>query len=273
MHWKEYLKEATKKPKVVDIHTYNLSKLYSDFNRKYFENKLSNIPVILKKLKNAGGITRVSAKRIGRMVLPDSIKVQFIAISTFIETTEERLYGILAHEMCHAWVHMVDGIYKDYGGQHGLNFKRILNTVQKRTPFNVPMTDDTAGLEISGNVKSKQLYVVLRTDIKTNKYYVMLFNKSLSIADLDRLKNNFTWPKDETLGYYNSKEKQLLRFPVKRKMTRSLQFNYIDKDLAELVKKTGKFIDAIHPTEETKKKNKNMEDFFKKHGSNSLLKV
>ena len=277
MDWKTYLEEAVKRQDIIDIHTYNLSKLYTDFNRKYFENKLPNVPVIIKKLRRAGGVTQMSAKTIGGTVIPSSMNINYVAISSFLETTKERLYGIMAHEMCHVWVHMVDNVFKDPGGMHGYHFKKILNTIQKRTPFNVPMTDDTAGLEISGNVKVKQLYVILRTHIKTSKYSVMSFNKALDKGDLDRLKENFMWPVDEKLEYYISKEKQLLKFPIKRKLTRQVSFTVIDKDLAEMIKKNGKYLDTIHPNEDVQKLKKEKEavwkDFLRKTKNSPLLKL
>ena len=277
MSWKEYLQETTKKIDIIDLHTFNLSKLYSDFNRKYFENKLPTVPVIIKKLKRAGGVTQVTSKRIGGVTVLSTMKINYVAISSFLETTKERLYGIMAHEMCHVWVHMVDNVFNDVGGQHGYHFKKILNTIQKRTKFNVPMTDDTKGLEISGNVKEKQLYTVLRTHIKTNKYSVVLFNKALTVGDLDRLKENYVWPTSEKLEYYISKERQLLKFPIKRKLTRSISFQFIDKDLAEMIKKNGKYLDTIHPNEDVQKKKAEKEavftDFLKKHGNSPLLKI
>ena len=252
MSWKSYLNEVTNKSKVIDIHTFNLSKLYSDFNRKYFDNKLPVVPVVLKKLKNYGGITQLRGiKQFGRI---KSMSIDYIAISTFLETTEERLYGILVHEMCHVWVHMVDNVYNDRGGQHGLYFKDIFYTIQKKTPFTIPLNDDTVGLEISGNVKAKQLYVVLRTHLNVSttnkKYSVMLFSKPIPNSDLVKLKTHYTYPTTEKLDYYNSNEKQLLKYTIKRKLTITISFQFIDDDLAELIKRNGKYLDSIHPSEE-----------------------
>lgn len=252
MNWKKYLKESTDKSKIIDLHNYNLSNLYSEFNRKYFENKLPVVPVLLKKLKGYGGITQLRVFKRGRYIT--KVDIEYIAISTFIETTEERLFGILAHEMCHVWVHAVDNIHNDRGGQHGIYFTSIFDKIKNKTPFKVPLTDETVGLEISSNVKAKQLYVVLRTHLNVNipnkKYSVIVFSNNIQTSDLLRLKTNYIWPKTETIGYYISNERQLLKHKIKRKYTSQLGFYYIPDELAELIKKNGKYLDSIHPSEE-----------------------
>ena len=75
-------------------------------------------------------------------------------MSSFIETTKERIYGIMMHEMIHVWVVYIS---RDPYDSHGPKFTSKLKELRKKTPFDIPLTDNTEGLEVSTNVKTKTL--------------------------------------------------------------------------------------------------------------------
>lgn len=242
-------KDLINEEEYVDIQKVNFKQMYDEFNRKYFENKLPNIPILIKPLKSFGGRVLVFG-------YPKSNKVGHIIglhMSSFLKSSLERYKAILAHEMIHVYVHSVLGIFQDEGDpSHGKHFKEKLRELNTKTPFKIPLGDelDDREEEVSDSVKRKKYYVVIRIDnTKQNDKKINIFSKELNFDELEILRNIAFENKNVSFEYYVSDEKGLLTYkPSPKSVLYKSQWYSMDNGLYNTIKENGKPHTIITPT-------------------------
>jgi hypothetical protein len=124
----------------IDPKTFNLRDIFLAFNGVYFGGELpANIPVKFGTCpKGAAGVTNAVMTRkagtprwMGR-INPDSISIT-IQSRPF---RQDKLYGILIHEMIHAWL-----MYNNINESHGPRFMAKLHDLQRKVSFTIPVKD------------------------------------------------------------------------------------------------------------------------------------
>lgn len=137
----------------------NLDQLYKELNRKYFDNEL---PEVKTKWSNS---TRTSGKvRMLYWRQQNRIEIKHLEISKHTEMTQDRLYGLMIHEMIHVYVAAVLGVAETTGGDksHGLEFEFKRRELQRVTPFEIPLTEDATESIVSSHVKIKPVVAIIR---------------------------------------------------------------------------------------------------------------
>jgi hypothetical protein len=230
----------------VDIHKVNFKQMYDEFNRKYFENKLPNIPILIKPLKGVGARVIVTGIRSKNTVL----SIDRMEISSFLKSSLERYNGLILHEMIHVYISHVLGRFLDFGDpSHGVYFKEKLKELNSKTPFEIPLLDELDSREVSALVKNKKLYIIIRKDsTKVNNLNFVLYSKALSDKDLNYFKSITFENKNITFEYYETYERSLLIYPTKTKLgTGRFGYYEMNSELYDLIKKNGKPLEPIIP--------------------------
>jgi len=114
----------------VNIGEYDLKKYYDDFNKKYFDDELPNIPVQYVNSKKFGGWVDATRNK-----KTNEISVNRLVISKFFKRDEDNFIQILLHEMIHVWL-LYNNILERK--QHGLAFKRKSREIEEISGVKIP---------------------------------------------------------------------------------------------------------------------------------------
>jgi len=209
-------------------------KLYKEFNKKYFYNKLGTYPINIKTMKTVGG--RVTS--FGIKNKPEDWVVKKITFSDAIEYTDDEMYGIIMHEMIH--VKMIEEGKGDPKDSHGLSFLNELKYLQSKTPFKIPLTDDIDNKKVNKDkVKSKDIIAI----ILNNNTSISLLNITLKNSIIEDIKSSpNAWLEKFKPTIMITNDIELQKYPVKRKIGRSLPMYRIDKEDVSRIRKEGKVI-------------------------------
>lgn len=125
--------------------------LYNKFNVLYFNSELpTDFNIHWMKSKIKGGVVNFSAFK-----KPQKLqKINYLAISNYRPLTQEKLNGLMMHEMIHIYMCIKNIIYTS--GQdksHGYEFMNKLKELQSKVDFTIPLTEDSN--EINEHIKSK----------------------------------------------------------------------------------------------------------------------
>ena len=145
----------------IAIGDYQLEAKYQHFNHLLFNGELPKIPITWSKsLGNISGIVRAQGRNFGFNVVQGTIRME---ISSLFKSSEERLDGIMLHEMIHVYFFAI----KDDGREsHGAGFKAKLAELQAKCDFTIPLTDNVTELELDNGVRASEIGVILKTDEK-----------------------------------------------------------------------------------------------------------
>jgi SprT-like family len=144
----------------IELGDYSLENRYEHFNHLLFGGTLPKIPITwTKDLKHASG--RVVARATDRWTqtpVPGTIRME---VNALFRSSEERLNGIMVHEMIHVYFF---AIKNDGRESHGAGFKAKLAELQPKCDFTIPLTDDVTELEVDSGVRMSDVGVILKTD-------------------------------------------------------------------------------------------------------------
>ena len=172
----------------------DLKKMYTTFNKLYFNNELPNdFPISWYKNKRLGGEVAVVVK--GRGPSREVVRVGHLKISNILERDKKSVVAILLHEMVHVYVAAVLRSVE----HHGPEFEKKRKEISKKSKIDIPMTDamDSLGLNSTLKEKKKNHLIVLYVN-KQMGAYVHLYTESV--------KNQ----KDEIIDHFDSYEKRLV---------------------------------------------------------------
>ena len=169
---------------------YDLKARYDDFNRRFFNGRLPDIPIRWGTLKGAGGHVAFKIIKPAGWKPPNPLLVKLgtkdkyegatvpresvhMVISNLYKRSAEALDAILLHEMIH-----VDHIFSGFPGvMHGARFLMDRARLSKASGIQIPLTDKVEGLEMSDEVKAdvgvKELGVLLRKSGSNFGYVIM----------------------------------------------------------------------------------------------------
>lgn len=163
--FRQFLKEqAQADEQRIDPKTFNLKALYHDLNIKLCDGALpDNIPVSFgKPPKGASGITycKVTKNRITRQITTIEGSISIVIESR--PWTIEKLCGVLAHEMIHAYLNVKNMHEHDY---HGVYFVSTLARWKARAGFDIPLKHQTSEEEFREGPKKRVAFLLYkRTD-------------------------------------------------------------------------------------------------------------
>jgi hypothetical protein len=213
---------------------YDLQSKYDKFNNLYFEGKLPRIPMVFKPLKQVGG--QVLGKSWRGELVPDSMRME---ISSTFKKSEAALDGLLLHEMIHVYFFATGHLKENHGGK----FLRMRRELTEKSGINIPLTDSTAGLETTEEVKIKPYGVILVEKDGSPSYAIV--SEKFMLENSDALKKRWesmyrTYPVSAYIVTSEIVSTMALRNTVQRSIKLSY---YFLKDAAILDNiKSGKLI-------------------------------
>ena len=150
---------------------------YRFWNNKAFGGELPPVKMSWMKSRRSGGTTK--ATRRGAVITPESID-----ISSYLVTDEDKLDGILLHEMVHVHTMVKNGT--DFGGAHGVFFGANLRDAESKAGRKIPVSDDLDNWEFSEDMPSKKFGVAIW--LMKGRPCFQVFNYSSFIRNLESIK-------------------------------------------------------------------------------------
>lgn len=215
-----------------------MQELYDEYNEKYFNNELPDIPLKTNRSRRTGGtVLAYKNKATG------DIRIEHLTISNFFEKDEEALKKIMLHEMIHVYF-LNKGIIEG----HGARFERMRKELSEKSGIDIPRTEDVSAYGVSDDIKSKMLDLLIYK--RGDDHSVYLFKKDAigdNLEDFVRGRKFMfnAYPDIEIYGV-QSDDRRLLKYPVKR--IPRLKYNdrpyALPKEIAQdlLSGKTGKVV-------------------------------
>ena len=172
----------------------NLMQIFKDINRKYFKpilgKEVYDLPIKFDRSKFTGGKTWYKFNNTTDAYIPTKI-----TISDYHNYTDQEIYGIIAHEMIHAWIgqhtlynpktNLIDRLDKG----HGPSFTDIVKKF-KTHGLIVPMQLDTAVASINQKyIKDSTIFIAYQTEKKS--YLISRLNNKNKLDLINKLKRAF----------------------------------------------------------------------------------
>jgi len=176
----------------IDLSIDYIQNQYDDLNNLLFDGKLEKIPIKLEINKNSAA--RIISTKEGNQ--PE--KLNYLGISKYFKMKKSIFRDILAHEMIH--VYMIQNHIKDYGGYHGIIFKKMMDEINKKG-FNVTIVHTSHHSEINDlRVSKTKVGVAIMHNKDLDEYSITVIKKDVF---LNTLENN-----EVKLRYYIKNKKQ-----------------------------------------------------------------
>jgi hypothetical protein len=131
----------------------NLPKMYSTFNKLYFDNELpTNLKVTWFKSKSVGGVASATYDKRTKSF----ISINGIKLSSVLKRSKKHVVALLLHEMIHIWVY-VQGIPYTGGRDksHGWEFQDKKKEIERKSGIQIPDTEDIQDAELGDHLKGK----------------------------------------------------------------------------------------------------------------------
>jgi len=212
---------------------------YDRFNRAYFDSSLPPVKLSWERSKNRGGVAMAMINRQTKEIRPTEIR-----LSVYMKMDRARFDAIMLHEMIHIWQfvnHLNDG--------HGSHFLSMRRTVSAKSGVDILMTEEIETQEVSEDIQSKTFVVVLVSSGGTEKMMILSLSAK---ADYDKLqevmRSMATYSVGEFWsGIYESEDRELLKFPVMRKLPTTGSYRYYKPvpGMFERIKSEGKLIAQV----------------------------
>lgn len=215
------------------------SRLYADYNTKYFGGKLpSGIEISEKSIKGSYAIASASVVRKKyeriRNIEPSNVQVKGIYFSNYYKLTEEQMKGILLHEMIHIYL-FSNGVIKTTGGPsgHGREFEEVRSKISSASGIKIPISEDVTGVEIVPKGK----LMVGAVFKKGSGNGIIMLSPSFWARDGEPIK---AWlAKLDELGIikepivFQTKSASFQEIPTKRSLGKSISVYTVPDDIAE----------------------------------------
>jgi len=211
-----------------------LEKWFNEFNMSLFDGKLPSIPIKLMNSKTVGGVTKGTVSNSG------VTKVSEIGISRYYKSGDDRLKGILVHEMIHAFFIL----FGDHKENHGYVFRSWVKRLQAKVDFVIPLEDTIDGLELGDHVKVKTFDVILIKNSSMDRYSICVmkqggFNAGATVKEFITDYDHLVLFENKTMFFIQSDDSILMRYTTSRKPN-SKSFYVMKNEDAERILQNGK---------------------------------
>jgi hypothetical protein len=248
----DYLKENLVSE---DVSLEKLNQWYEKFNRELFDGELPTVPIKLINSRIVGGQVKATINR-----ATNEIKITNLEISNFFNSDDDRLKGILVHEMIHVYFLSINS-----NEGHGYLFMRKLNDLQKKVDFTISLKDTVTDLDVGDHIKSKlyDVMIIKMYDIESVPSYVISVMKKgfLKTSEYSFVRRNgkiepvektsmdeLIYKNDDRVIFHGceiyflqSNDKELFKFQVSSKL-KTIKYYKIDSTKAERIIKEGSML-------------------------------
>lgn len=213
----------------------DLQAKYDRYNRELFDGQLPKIPITSRALKHVGGVVKWKIMRTGPAPNPTMVRLGRVSkyagmdlvpgsltmtINSAYKRSDQGLDAILIHEMLHVYFAAVE---KDFGESHGPRFREMVRDLSAKVGFEIPLTDDTADLDLENGATPYGVLIVDRGRVLIS---LMTEKVALGMSEEDFLKRVEGYRGEATLLLVKSDEltKFALNYPVTRSASAKTKF-------------------------------------------------
>ena len=240
--------------------TTNLNNLYKQLNKQYFGSALPTIPCSWSgRLTNAVGRAHVSYMQRGRAksrsmslfiaryseTLPvEDVDIDMkslnIKLSKKFDLSANDIKGVMLHEMCHIKLYTERKI----NGHHGsAEFDGMITKLRSETGIDIPYKE--SAFKRSPKIKAKEGFLILLRQ-GDGKYGVATFGTQwmkknfFDFAETMTRIMNGAGGRIQSIVFYKIKHRVIADYPARRSLRR-ISWTMIDDELAEEIKRKGKY--------------------------------
>lgn len=191
-----------------------ITQQFGIFNRKYFEGVLPMPRLLLSCSKTRlGSFSCKRSRRLFRSRLTDFT----IRISNYYVMTERQVQNILLHEMIHYYI-AYQGI-KDTSA-HGIVFRQMANRLNSQYGWQITVSTNTRGWEISENAKERKQKaaaerLILVLEMKDGTRFLSVVNPKYAVRLEKQIKRVFDIQKH---AWYLSSDSRFSDYPQVRSL-------------------------------------------------------
>lgn len=228
---------------LVAAEPFDLKSKYRYWNSKGFGGELPSIPMKWVRSKRVGGYVEATVRYktpMDRRLGTGEVTLKKLAVSNFLQMSEERFDEILLHEMIHVYVMGILG-KAGRGGGHGADFLAKRREVSSKTGVNIPMTEDISGLQLAEDVPDKDVGVLLAK--RDGKTLMQVFNLNVlkrvyrNVADTME-RRGYPW-----FAFIQSNERELQKYPEQRKYNR--RWYKVNDSLVNDIMRGGRILQEV----------------------------
>lgn len=221
---------------IIDFNEISLDNEYDKLNNLLFNGDCKPIKLLWGARKTAHGHVKAYINRVTRQITLHSL-----TISKFYHITYKMFKDTLAHEMIHVYL-----LQKNINDNHGMLFQKEMNRINSMNlGFNVKIKSDSGELEISSNVKARNVIFSVISVGGKNIISVMTPNAYNDYGG--QISNIYQYTvkkgkyKEILMEFYESNNKYLLNFKIQRSFKTGVTYHSIDENkLDELLKDSRK---------------------------------
>lgn len=211
--------------------------LYNKFNVLYFNSELpTDFDIRWIKSKVKGGVVNFSAFK-----KPQKLeKINYLGISNYRPLTQEKLNGLMIHEMIHVYMCIKNIIYTSgLDKSHGYQFMDKLKEIQSKVNFTIPLTEDS--YEINDHIKSKTFDILFWNNNIKKTFSVYPENylkehKNELIKKYEYTLNCIRKTKKTDVLVVQSDDRYFLNYTCKRNLNTQTFFKIDDEKFEEILK-------------------------------------
>jgi hypothetical protein len=225
-----------------------LKSRYYEFNAAYFGSILPDMPVTFAKLKGVGGDFRYKVKT---TKLPFSeVYVEgsgSIRIDSIFLRSQEKLDGLLLHEMVHAYMAVTGHVRETHGAQ----FEAKRAQVERMSGIEIPRTESIGDLKLADQNLRMEVGVIL-IETQEGRYSAAIvaparFKKTEELADLihtwdSRIRYKIVNDASAWLVTSEVWTTKAMSLPIQRKALSKVQLYKIDESLVKDLHAHGKLV-------------------------------
>jgi len=206
---------------MIAVEPFDLKAKFRYWNSKGFGGELPNLPMKWVRSKKVGGYVEAMVRYktpMDRRLGNGEVTLKKLAISNFLQMSEQRFDEIMLHEMIHVYVM---GVLQKAGrgSGHGSYFMAKRREVMGKTGVNIPLKEDISGMDLADDVPNKEVGVILAK--RDGKTFMQVFNLKVlkrvykNVAELMELRGYYPW-----FAFVESDKRELQKYPEQRKYGR-----------------------------------------------------
>jgi hypothetical protein len=218
---------------IIDKNQISLQNEYDKLNVLLFNNELPKVPLVWNNRKRALGHVRSMQNRI-----TGEVKIINLAMTSFYNTTYRSFKDTLAHEMIHVEL-LSNGEFRKQSDPHGYLFIREADRINSMgLGFNITK-ENTEELNVSNQTKANArdlIGIIINLD---GKYFIAATTPGTYAVESDNLFRFFKYSvrsgrhRNVELTIVETKNPELLKFPIQRSFKRSMSYTPLSDKLFE----------------------------------------
>lgn len=228
---------------IVDFDEIDLQDEYNKLNSLIFDGKLKPVDMIWNTRRASHGVVKAQRNR-----RTGEIMIKSLGMSKFLDIPYKVFKDTLAHEMIHVFL-----LQQGINDGHGYKFKSEMYRINSLGHgFNVSVTLDSSGFELSKNAQAKAkelVFYLVESNSKKNMLVVVTPNVYQKDGhELEKLygrlvvSRKYLWIKGEV---FKSSDPNLMKYSQNRSFRSGVSYVPIEQDVADELKRNAEKIHSF----------------------------